>query len=132
MTATIQIGPTRSGLVDIPVEPDVLEWGLNDISSSDAGRVQDANMTMHKNRVAQKRKLQLSWTNPTIAQASAILQMVDPEYFFVRYLDPKSGGYQTREFYAGDLSAPFRQIVVNDPDGTRSTVTSLSFNVIER
>ena len=118
--------------MDIPVEPDVLEWGLNDISSSDAGRVQDANMTMHKNRVAQKRKLQLSWTNPTIAQASAILQMVDPEYFFVRYLDPKSGGYQTREFYACDLSAPFRQIVVNDPDGTRSTVTSLSFNIIER
>ena len=35
--------------------PSVFSWGLNDVSAADAGRTDDA--LMHKNRIAQKRKI---------------------------------------------------------------------------
>lgn len=132
MTASMQVGTTASNLVDIPVEPDGVSWGLMDISAADAGRVQDAGTTMYKDRVGQKRKLQLSWTNPTLAQASAILQAFNPEYVFVRYVDILAGGFQTREFYVGDRTAPFRQIDVYDATGRKSQMSTLSFDIIER
>ena len=131
MTAlsTLAIGPSAYSLTEVPVPPDSITWGLQDVSAPDAGRVQDAANTMYKMRTSQKRKLSLSWTDPTLAQASAILQAVDPEYFFVRYIDVKSGGYEVREFYVGDRSAPFMEIR-NPVPGT--VVTTLSFDIIER
>ena len=39
--------------------PSKFEWGLQDVSASESGRTDDA--LMHKNRVAQKRKIRLGW-----------------------------------------------------------------------
>lgn len=128
VTAPIKVGPSVGSLADVPTPTDI-GWGLQDVSSSDAGRVQDANSTMYKMRVGQKRKLQLSWANPTLEEASAILQAFNPEYVFVQYVDIMTGGYELREFYVGDRSAPFREI--RDPvSGT--VVSKLSFDIIER
>ena len=44
--AALAVGTSVSSLKDVPVEPDVIDWDVNDISSPDAGRVQDANCTM--------------------------------------------------------------------------------------
>ena len=132
MAASMQVGTTSSNLVDIPVDPDGIIWGLQDVSAADAGRVQDSSVTMYKDRIAQKRKLQLSWTNPTFAQASAILQAFNPEYFYVRYKDPLYGGWLTRQFYSGDKTSPFRQIYVTDANGNKTVMSTLSFDIIER
>lgn len=131
MASTLSVGTTQTNLVDVPVEPDTFSWGLQDISASDAGRTEDADNRMHKNRTSQKRKVQLGWNNPTFAQASAIVQMFNPEYVFVRYLDLLSGGWRIAEFYTGDKSAPFRQIALNDPSGNKTVVSTLTFDIVE-
>ena len=100
---------------DIPLEPNSMTWGLNDISSFDTGRTAEANCTMQKNRLAQKRKLSLTWNNPPIEAVSKILKMTNP------------GRYITKQFYSGDKSAPYRQIYAN---GT--VFSTLSFDLIER
>ena len=39
--------------------PSAFSWGLQDVSDPASGRTLDA--LMHKNRIAQKRKISLSW-----------------------------------------------------------------------
>lgn len=132
MAASLQIGTSLNNLEDIPIEPDKYEWGLNDISSSDTGRTQDAGCTMQKNRLAQKRKISLAWNNPSIKDASKILKMTNPVYFYVRYLDVMEGRFITKQFYSGNKTSPFRQITLVDPNGNRTTMSTLSFDIIER
>lgn len=80
---------------------------------------------MHKKRIGQLVKLELAWNNVTTAEASAILTAFNPEYINVRYLDAKSGSFQTREFYVGDRSAPLY-------NATLGLWSNISFNIIER
>lgn len=128
--AMLWIGTTPSNLVAVPLDPSSLEWGLQDVSASDAGRVHDANATMYKMLITQKRKLKLEWLNPTMEVAGTILRMVNHEYFYVRYFDVMDGAYETRQFYVGDRTAPFRWFGLDRPDARR--LTKLSFDVIER
>lgn len=130
--AAIAVGTSVSSLKDVPVEPDVIDWDVNDISSPDAGRVQDANCTMYKRRIGRKRKLSLAWHNPTLAQASGILKMFAPEYVHVRFLDVEEGKFITREFYTGDKKAPFRRINLTGPSGQTAVISALSFDIVER
>ncbi len=95
----------------------------SDVSSSDAGRTEDAKMW--KMKIAELVKLQLKWENLPIEDMSTILQAIDDEYFDVTYLDPKQGKWVTKNFYVGDRSS----VAYN----TRLNVWSdLSFNLIER
>lgn len=105
--------------------PSEMEWSLQDVSSANAGRTQDGQM--QKLRVAQKRTLKLSWSNPDPDSASAILKAFNPEYFNVRYFDPMENKYQTREFYAGDRVAPFKRWTVRN-----KRFSAVSFDIIER
>lgn len=113
-----------------PISPDPssYEWGLNDVSGEDAGRVRDASATMYKELITSKRKLKLTWKGITLGQASAILNAVHHEYIQVTFPDVLAGGDITRTFYHGDLSAPF--LWHNTLGGTR--VSELSFDLIER
>jgi len=124
----LAVGPSPSSVVEIHPDPSALQWGLQDISAADSGRVHDAGNTMYKMRTSQKRKLMLTWTMPTAEQTAAILQVFNPEYFWVRYFDAMDGKVETRQFYAGDRSAPFKWFNVNG--GTR--FSTLSFDIIER
>lgn len=127
--AMLAIGPDADHLVNISPDPSSLTYGLMDISHEDAGRVHDGENTMYKMRTSQKRKLNLSWSMPSAAEASAILQAVNPEYFFVKYFDVMGNEYQIREMYVGDRTAPFKYFELPDK-GTR--YVTLSFDLIER
>lgn len=105
--------------------PSVFSWGLNDVSAADAGRTDDA--LMHKNRIAQKRKISLSWNNPTKEETASILQAFNPEYVKVTYPDAMSGKNETREFYRSDPSAPMKVWNVGN-----KRYAQLSFDIIER
>ncbi len=107
--------------------PDEYSWGLQDISASEAGRTQDANATMHKMLITQKRKIQVSWKNRDAATISALLQAFNHEYVNVTYHDAMTNTWQTRTFYTGDKSSAYRQI-----EQGGYTVSSLNFNLIER
>lgn len=105
--------------------PSSFSWGLQDVSDSASGRTQDA--LMHKNRIAQKRKVSLSWNNPTKEEASAILSAFNPEYIKVKYPDAMSGNDETREFYVGDRSAPMKIWTID-----HKRYSQISFDIIER
>lgn len=105
--------------------PSVMEWGIQDISGGDSGRTQDA--VMHKNRISQKRKLSLSWNNPTKEETSAILKSFNTEYVDVSYPDAMSGVEETRTFYVGDRSAPVKIWTVN-----QKRYSAISFELMER
>lgn len=112
--------------VEMPA-PDTFNWGLQDVSAPDSGRTNDADATMYKMRVTQKRKISLAWRDTDGPTTARILQAFNPEYVSVRYLDPLTDTYQTRTFYTGDRSAPVRQVTVHG-----KTYTTVSFDIIER
>ena len=103
--------------------PSKYQWGLQDISDSEAGRTEDE--LMHKNRVAQKVKLELEWEAISISEASTILQAFDPEYVSITYLDARAGAFLTKTFYVGDREVPLFNAVTGLWD-------SIGFNVIEQ
>ncbi len=109
---------------DIPA-PTSMTWGLQDVSNEDAGRTEDTKM--HKKRIGQKRKIELAWHNISKEQAAKILQAFNPEYIYVTYPDPMSGKEETREFYVGDRTAPFKLWTVS-----QKIYSEVSFNIIER
>lgn len=112
-------------------DPSKMEWGLQDVSDSEAGRTQDG--LMHKNRIAQKRKLTLEWPAVIPAVASQILQAVNPEYLSVTYFDAMSGQNETRTMYVGDRSAPVLfWIDESSPVGNKKYFASVKFNLIEQ
>lgn len=121
------VGTTTSNMQTLDLDPSAMQWGLQDISSSDAGRTLAAGNPMHKMRTAQKRKLALTWTMPTEEQAAQILNAFNPEYVYVRYWDPMEMKMSIRQFYVGDRSAPMKWFKLED--GTR--MMTISFDIIE-
>lgn len=111
------------GITTLPA-PAVYQWELEDISGKGAGRT-EANVKMNKMRLGQVCGITLAWNGVTTAQASAILQAFNPEYVNVKYLDPLSGGYKTREFYVGNRSAPLF-------DARRGVWENVSFKIVQR
>ncbi len=105
--------------------PSVFHPSLQDVSAADAGRTQDA--LMHKNRVAQKRKIQLAWNMCSPEEAHEILSAFADEYFRVTYYDPWDGDTVTRTFYSGDQDAPVKIWTVNS-----KRYEQVSFDIIER
>ena len=105
--------------------PSKFVWGLIDVSDSNSGRTQDT--IMHKNRVGQKRQIQLAWSGTDPRKTAQILQMFNPEYVSVKYWDAMGGEYQTRTFYVGDRSAPVTIWTVG-----KKIYESVSFNIIEQ
>lgn len=99
------VSNTEAGTVKTYVKsPSDYQYDLQDVSRSDAGRMEDA--WMHKYRVGQVCKISLEWQNVTTDVVAALLQMFDPEYLYVNYLDAKTGDYRTDYFYVGNRSAP--------------------------
>lgn len=108
--------------------PSKFDYGLQDISASDSGRVEDEHALMYKNRIAQKVKIGLEWVAVSDADAATILNAFDPEYFNVTYHDPKANAVVTKTFYCGDRSAPYYWWV----DNGGFSFSTISFNIVER
>lgn len=93
------------------------------MSDSDAGRTED--FVMNKKRKGQIIKIELSWNNVSIEDASKILKAFNPQYIQICYLDAKAGTWVTSEFYVGNRIAP----LYNSAQGLW---TRISFNIIQR
>ena len=105
--------------------PSAMTWGLQDVSKSDAGRTNNA--LMHKNRIAQKRTISLTWNGLTRQECHKLVKAFNPEYISVRYYDPLDGELSTRTFYVGDRTAP---VAIWFKD--KKIYQNLSFDIIER
>lgn len=105
--------------------PSTFSWGLQDVSAGESGRTDDA--LMHKNRVAQKRKIGLGWNGKNWQETARIMQAFNPEYINVTYPDMLDGKYETRTFYVGDRSAPVKWWWAG-----KQIIEQISFDIIER
>lgn len=108
--------------VYVPV-PSKYQYDLQDVSSPDAGRTEDA--LMHKQRIAQKVKIELAWSNLNTSGVSEVLTAFNSEYLSIEYLDAKVGTYVTKIFYVGDRTSPLY-------NSKMDVWENVSFNIIER
>lgn len=105
-------------------DPSSLQWGIQSVSNSDAGRDIDGNM--HVNLVTRKRKIELAWNGVDFATTSEILKAFNPETFWVQYLDAQTNNTEKKEFYVGDRTA----MVHSYAQGHR-WYSTVAFNIIE-
>lgn len=108
--------------VNLPT-PATCQYDWEDVSSSDAGRVESG--LMYKNMIGHTRSLSLSWKNIDTATLSTIMNQVRPEYFNVTFIDPYLNATDTMECYAGNRSAPLYS-------GVLDIWSSFSVKLIER
>lgn len=117
--------------------PTGMSWELNDISDSAAGRTMDGKM--HKNMIAQKRTLSLTWAGTTPEETRRILKAFNPEYIRVRYPDALEEGdgeegRVVKTFYTGGRSASVYRWAEKTYKGTKVEMKyyeTISFNIIE-
>ena len=83
--------------------------------------------TLHRDRIAVKRKLNMKWNALEWSVLSDLLQSVAGEFFEVYYPDPETGQYETKTFYVGNRQAPVAKSVNGE-----IVWTSLTMNFIER
>jgi hypothetical protein len=87
--------------VDLP-SPSDLQVGLMDISKAD----RNAAGTMIIERIATKRKLQISYSYLSADDLKQVLSAVSPVFFTVTYPDPQTSTMRTGTFYSGDRTCP--------------------------
>lgn len=108
--------------VNIPT-PSEYSVSIMDLSKAE----RNAKGTMIIERIATKRKIELSWKHLSKEQLAQVLNLVAPVFFQVTYVDPQTGGTRTGTFYCGDRKAgmlDFRNGVPRYKD--------VQFNLIER
>ncbi len=91
--------------VTIPRNPSEFSVDVMDIDDgSTTARTVDG--TLHRDRIAVKRKINMRWNALTWDVLSQLLEAVSPVFFEVYYPDPMTGQYETKTFYVGDRQAP--------------------------
>ena len=109
----------------VPVKtPQSCTWSLQDLSSDDSGRTLDG--VMHKDIVAQKRKLVCKWGAMSWHECSIIAGFMKNRGAQVQltYPDILTQSYITKTFYTGDMTVPYF-------DWSRELVESASCDFIE-
>jgi hypothetical protein len=86
--------------VDLPTPSD-FQVGIMDLSKAE----RNARGTMIIERIATKRKLDISYAFLSRTELSQVLNAVSPVFFSVTYLDPQTDQYRTGSFYCGDRNA---------------------------
>lgn len=86
--------------VVIPTPSDY-QVGIMDLSKAE----RNAAGTMLIDRIATKRKLELSWNYLSKGDLSNLFKAVSPVFFIVDYVDPQDDSQKIGYFYAGDRKA---------------------------
>ena len=81
--------------------PSDFSIGIMDITKAD----RNANGTMIIERIATKRKLELSYKYLSQSDLSTLLTAISGTFFTVEYPDPQTGALATKTFYVGDRNA---------------------------
>ena len=103
--------------------PSSFTFILSDVSAADAGRTEDT--VMHKNKLGEMVKIELSFQNIDNDTIYKVLNAFDSEYFTVEFYHPKFKVYKTSTFYISDRTSPMY-------NHSRGLWQNVSFNIIER
>ena len=95
---------------------------LSDTSAADAGRTEDN--VMHKLRIGQLVKLELTFTYLTTEELHELIRIFNPEYMSVKYFDILDNDWRTVTMYCGDRVMPMYNATVD-------RWTQLTVNLIE-
>ena len=77
-----------------------------DISDIDGETYRNAKGEMIRDRIATKRKLNMTWNALTPKEMITLLGAVADEFFTVEYPEPATGTTATKKMYVGDRNAP--------------------------
>lgn len=108
--------------VEIPT-PSEYSVGIQDISNAE----RNANGTIIIERIATKRKIELSWKYLSKPALSNLFNLVSSVFFTVEYIDPQDGGVNTGTFYSGDRNAGALSFINGEIKWK-----DVKFNLIER
>lgn len=103
--------------------PSDYQVGIMDISKAE----RNAAGTMVIDRIATKRKLELSWKYLSKEDLSKLFKLVSPVFFQVEYIDPVNDVRKTGMFYAGDRSAGALDFINGN-----IRYKDIKFNLVER
>lgn len=104
-------------------DPSDLSIGIQDISK--AGR--NTNGTMIIERIATKRKIEVSYKYLSASELSTVLSAIAGTFFTVTYTDPVINALRTGTFYSGDRTAPAMDFFKGTP-----RYKDVKFNFVER
>ncbi len=94
--------------------PELFQPEFNDLDSQE-GSYRNAKGDSNRDRIAvDKRKLSCGWVKLTQEEISTILKAIEPEYFPIKYWDPKDG-LITKIFYAGPKIMPMLHMEEGSP-----------------
>jgi hypothetical protein len=108
--------------VTIPT-PSAFQVSISDVSEAE----RNAKGGIMIDRIATKRKLELSWEYLSNYDISTVLNAVKDIFFTVTYPDPEVGAELTKTFYVGDRTAAVQVIKNSIPQWK-----GLKFNFIEK
>jgi hypothetical protein len=108
--------------VDLPT-PSEYNIGKMDISKAE----RNANGTMIIERITTKTKIAVSYTFLSAADMSTVLQLIEPVFWDVTYVDPVRNQTVTSSFYVGDRNMGMIDFIDGVP-----RYKDLSFDLIER
>ena len=105
--------------------PTPSDWhvGIMDLSKAE----RNARGTLIIERIATKRKIEMSWRYLSKEDLSRLFKMVSPVFFRVDYIDPQENAWKTGTFYAGD-----RHVGALDYRNGSIRYKDINFNIIER
>ncbi|SHH86475.1 DUF6711 family protein [Desulfosporosinus lacus] len=76
------------------------------VNLQDINRVErNANGNTIIERIATKRKIDMSWNYLSQSDLAIVLQAISGVFFNVEYVDPQDGSLKTGTFYSGDRKA---------------------------
>lgn len=81
-----------------------ISWSMQDVDY-DSGRTADG--TMHRNRVARKRKLAVTWPPMTLDKVSQVLSAITAQSFTVKAWNFETNTQDTMTAYVGDRTVPY-------------------------
>lgn len=81
-----------------------VQWQRSDVDGEGAGR--DLNGELRRNRVATKRRLDITCRPLTAEEAQTVLTLIMPEWVTVRYTDPQAG-VVTKTMYSNNHPASY-------------------------
>ncbi len=102
------------------------KWQRSDVDGPGAGR--DLTGDLRRNRVATKRRLDITCRILKEKELSTVLSLIMPEWVQVTYYDPQQGQEVTRTMYSNNNPAAFQ---IKHPDGTEWW-SGVTFPLIEK
>jgi hypothetical protein len=109
---------------DIAAMPSAVQVTILDLDDAES-TTRTADGTLHRDRVAVKRQIELTFNALRMDEISPLLQQISDIFFDFTYPDPMVGAYITKKVYVGDRPAniPFEKDGVLYWSGFKMTLT---------